>query len=73
MPVNPRLAKIKSDKFSASIGSEKPKKEAKKEEALVPPWALGILLFVVIGSVVFGIIQNARNAATYGQGAVYEG
>jgi hypothetical protein len=54
--------------------TEQQKEERKKVDGpAVSPFVLGLFLFVVVGSVIFQIFQNARNAATHGVGAQYEG
>jgi hypothetical protein len=70
---NPRLAKIKTEQFVKKAGKKSGDDKKKDDAPMVPPWVLGLLLFVVVGSVVMQIINNARNAGTMGQNAVYEG
>eukprot|EP01080_Neovahlkampfia_damariscottae_P001175 gene1175-10689_t len=76
MTKSARLAKIKSDEWQKKGKLSKEEKEEKKNKDDAPavsPFILGMFLFVVVGSVIFQIFQNARNAATYGVGAQYEG
>jgi hypothetical protein len=65
--VSSRVAKLRSEMHQKRGKISEDEKEAQKSEgASVGPLVLGILLFVVIGSVVLQIVQNTRNAAMHG-------
>lgn len=72
--VNSKITKLKSQKFEQRGKKTNEQREKEKEQSqMVSPFVLGLLLFVVVGSVLIQIINNARNAATYGSQAQYEG
>lgn len=71
---NPKITKIKNQQFSQRGKKTEEQRAAEKgKDQAVSPFILGLLLFVVVGSVLIQIINNARNAATYGAQAQYEG
>jgi hypothetical protein len=73
MPGQPRNLAKRNEKYSSNIGKGKPADKAKKDDKVaLGPVVLGILLFVVIGSALLQVIQNARAAAGTGA-AIYGG
>jgi hypothetical protein len=71
--VNPGLARRKSKEHekqtagSAKTGAPKEKKVKEEGGSQVGGIVLALLLFVVIGSAVIQVINNARNALMYGE------
>eukprot|EP00994_Dinema_validum_P008196 NODE_7280_length_325_cov_93.927536_g6543_i0.p1 GENE.NODE_7280_length_325_cov_93.927536_g6543_i0~~NODE_7280_length_325_cov_93.927536_g6543_i0.p1 ORF type:complete len:72 (-),score=11.90 NODE_7280_length_325_cov_93.927536_g6543_i0:46-261(-) len=68
MPV-PRKISKKSDSFHGNItkrGLIASEDSKKKDKLPTGPLVLGILLFVVVGSALLQVIQNAKSHAGYG-------
>ena len=66
MPANPALAKIKSKNWEkkgrlSAEEKEKRKEELTKEGSQVGPLVLAFLLFVVVGSSLVQVFNNARS------------